>query len=162
MALSVWVAPSFAAKWLVPRLRGFSAEHPGIDLQISATSRLIGHDESHGSIPASSFREHEVDVAIRFGHGDYAGCHVDELMPVSVLPVCSPALLEGPRALREPSDLRLHTLLHDDTGYEDQPGWEDWLEMAGVEEVDPRRGSTLPPHCLRTPQQGLGREDRVR
>ncbi len=138
--LSVWAAPSFAAKWLVPRLRGFSAEHPEIDLQIAATARLIGQDESHGAIPASSFREHEVDVAIRFGRGDYPGCHVDELMPVAVVPVCSPTLLEGERALREPGDLGRHTLLHDDTGYEDQPGWGDWLAAAGVESVDPRRG----------------------
>lgn len=138
--VAVWVAPSFAAKWLVPRLQGFSAIHPDIDLQISATTRLIGDEAEHEAIPASSFREHEVDVAIRFGSAQSPGCEVDELVPVSVVPVCSPALLAGPRPLREPADLAGHTLLHDDTGYEGQPRWEDWLAAAGASDVDPRRG----------------------
>jgi LysR family glycine cleavage system transcriptional activator len=138
--LAVWVAPSFAAKWLVPRLHGFSAKHPGIDLRISAATSLIDRKGQRNEIPASSFREHEVDVAIRFGAGDYPGCRVDALMPASVIPVCSPALLEAPDALRAPADLRGQTLLHDDTGYQGRPDWDDWLAAAGVSDVDARRG----------------------
>jgi LysR family glycine cleavage system transcriptional activator len=42
--------------------------------------------------------------------------------------------------LREPSDLRFHTLLHDDTPYVGRPNWERWLQLAKVEGVDSKRG----------------------
>jgi LysR family glycine cleavage system transcriptional activator len=57
-------------------------------------------------------------------------------MTEDIFPVCSPALLDGPDALRRPEDLRHHTLLHDDA-YVD---WAMWLLVAGVEGVDPRQG----------------------
>src|SRR5690606_24729625 len=54
-ALTVSVAPSFAAKWLVPRSESFRAACPDIDLRISANIQPV------------DFRGEEVDVAIRFG-----------------------------------------------------------------------------------------------
>jgi LysR family transcriptional regulator, glycine cleavage system transcriptional activator len=118
------VVPSFAARWLVPRLGRFRAAHPEIDLLISASLHLV------------DFARENVDLGIRMGRGHYPGLRVDRLFGEALMPVCSPALLEGSQPLRRPEDLRQHILLHDD----DHTGWQLWLELAGVEGVDPRRG----------------------
>jgi LysR family glycine cleavage system transcriptional activator len=122
--LTVSVLPSFAAKWLVPRLGRFRATYPDLDLRISASSQLV------------DFARDDVDVAIRMGPGRYPGLRVDRLFGESMLPVCAPKLLTGAHPLRRPEDLREQVLLHDD----DHTGWRLWLELAGVEGVDPTRG----------------------
>ena len=139
--LTVWMAPSFAAKWLVPRLHRFAVAHPDIDLRIAASGDLIDTATGHNSIPANSFRQQEVDIAIRFGKGHYPGCRVDKLLSAVAVPLCSPRLLEDPeRPLHCPDDLRHHTLLHDDTPYEGRPDWASWLKAAGAHRVDAQRG----------------------
>ena len=100
--LTVSVAPSFASKWLVPRLERFRQSVPGIDIRIDATSRCV------------DFIRDRVDVGIRYGAGDYPGLHSDCLRDDEVMPVCSPALLAGEYPLQQPDDLRHHTLLHID------------------------------------------------
>jgi LysR family glycine cleavage system transcriptional activator len=137
--LRVSAPPSLAAKWLVPRLSGYAALNPGLDIRLSATPALI--DEGASPAPANAgFRAEESDLAIRFGEGDWPGCRVEKLMDVSALPLCSPRLLEGRRPLRRPDDLRHHTLLHDDTGYAGRPEWRAWLAAAGVDGIDAARG----------------------
>ena len=128
--LTVSVGPSIAAKWLVPRLDRFRAAHPDIDVRIDATDRLV--DLMRG----------EADVAIRYGPGGYPGVRVEELFAEEVFPVCSPGLCVGPPPLREPADLRHHTLLHVqwDTQDETWPDWRMWLLAAGVDSVDVTRG----------------------
>jgi LysR family glycine cleavage system transcriptional activator len=122
--LTVSVLPSFAAKWLVPRLGRFRAACPDIDLRISTSSHLV------------DFSREDVDVGVRMGRGVYPGLRVDWLFGESLVPVCSPELLAGPQPLRRPEDLRQHLLLHDD----DYAGWELWLELTGVQGVAARRG----------------------
>jgi LysR family glycine cleavage system transcriptional activator len=122
--LTVSVLPSFAGKWLVPRLGRFRVAHPDLDLRISASSDLV------------DFARDDVDVGIRMGRGDYPGLRVDRLFGEALVPVCSPALLQGEHSLRRPEDLRHHLLLHDD----DYSGWELWLALVGVAGVDARRG----------------------
>ncbi|MGH6904283.1 MAG: transcriptional regulator GcvA [Geminicoccaceae bacterium] len=125
--LTASMLPSFAARWLVPRLGRFRSAHPEIDLRISASVHLV------------DFAREDVDIAIRMGRGHYPGLRVDRLFGEALIPVCSPALLDGSRPLRRPEDLRHHVLLHDD----DYTGWRLWLELAGVAGVDPRRGLTF-------------------
>ncbi len=139
--LTVSVAPSFAAKWLVPRLHRFAAAHPDIDMWISASMELIDKQNPHNMKPLD-FRKGNVDVAIRFGWGKYPGFRADKLLEVSMIPMCSPRLLEGKHPLRKPEDLRHHTLLHDDTLDYDElwPGWSMWLNYAGVTGVDASHG----------------------
>ena len=138
--LTVWTAPSFATKWLMPRLHGFVDQHPGIDIRLSASALLIEGARTSGVISSDDLRRHGVDVAIRFGQGQYPGCQVDKLLSVSVVPLCSPKLMHGKHPLREPADLRHFTLLHDDTAYEGRPDWASWLALAGVTGVDPSHG----------------------
>ena len=129
-ALTVSVAPSFGAKWLVPRLDRFAAAHPDIDIRIDA------------SMAPADFARDGIDVAVRFGHGVYPGLHVEKLFDEEVVPVCTPALCKGPPALHEPADLRRHTLIHIALRGRDQtwPDWPMWLRSAGVEGIDATRG----------------------
>src|SRR5690606_13359571 len=70
------------------------------------------------------------------------GLHTELLLRSEVFPVCAPSLLEGRHPLREPADLRHHTLIHDETLALDPscPDWAMWLRAAGVTGVDPARG----------------------
>lgn len=141
-SLTVWMAPSFAAKWLVPRLHRFAIGHPDIDLRISASTDLIDTVHARSSIPAENFQKNDVDIAIRFGTGDYPGCRVDRLLTATAVPLCSPQLLEesNEHPLRSPDDLRYYTLLHDDTAYEGRPDWASWLKAADIKGIDAERG----------------------
>ncbi len=129
-ALNVSVAPSFASKWLLPRLHEFQSQHPEIDVNVSASMTLV------------DFARDAVDVAIRYGGGSYAELHSEKLLSESVFPVCSPALLKGERPLKSLADLTHHVLLHDDSPDNDPscPGWDMWLRAAGHTEIDSARG----------------------
>lgn len=128
--LTVSVAPSFAAKWLLPRLDRFQAQHAEIDVRVSASMQLV------------DFARDDVDLAIRYGAGRYPDLVVEQLMTEAVFPVCSPKLMKGKNALKAPTALSGHTLLHDDSpdGDVSCPTWAMWLKAAGVEKVDASRG----------------------
>jgi LysR family transcriptional regulator, glycine cleavage system transcriptional activator len=116
--LTVSTLASLAAKWLLPRLSAFQESHPGIDVRITTSTSLV------------DFRSGDVDAAIRYGRGHWAGLRADWLMADELFPVCSPALLEGDKPLRCPEDLAHHTLLHSSGGYDDD--WRLWLTAAGL------------------------------
>ncbi len=128
--LTVSVAPSLASKWLVPRLDRFTAHHPEIDVLVSASMALV------------NFESEEIDCAVRYGAGRYAGLVVEKLMAESVVPVCSPSLLKDKKSPKAPTDLRHFTLLHDDSPDQDPscPDWSMWLRAAGVDHIGARRG----------------------
>jgi LysR family glycine cleavage system transcriptional activator len=137
--LAVEAAPSFTAKWLLPRLACFYTEQPGIDLRIAGSLDQIDTRQIETEV-REHFRNGHVDVAIRFGGGSYPGCRVDRLFRVAAVPLCSPSLLSGRHPLRSPRDLEFHTLLHDDTPWEGRPDWAAWLAAAGVSELPAVRG----------------------
>lgn len=122
--LTVSALPSFASKWLLPRLARFQAAHPEFDVLLQTTPQVVEFDKQ------------EVDLAIRLGLGHWPGLHVERLMTEDLFPVCSPALFAGPKPLKEPADLRHHTLLHDDYTI----GWDSWCRVTGVTGVDVHRG----------------------
>ncbi len=127
--VTVSAAPSFAAKWLVPRLGRFEAAYPEVDVWLSAGMELV------------DFAEGEVDVAIRYGSGRYPGLEVTRLMGETVTPVAAPSLLTE-KPLVEPADLAHHTLLHDGSPDADEscPDWAMWLAARGLRDVDGARG----------------------
>ena len=131
--LTVSVAPSFGSKWLVPRLDSFYASNPGINVRIDASSRL------------ADFHTDDVEIAIRYGSGDYPGLHIDRLLDEEVFPVCSPSLLASGPALETPDDLRHHTLLHVDSLAQNSswPDWNTWLRSAGLTDIDTNCGATF-------------------
>ena len=128
--LTVSVAPSFGAKWLVPRLDSFRRAHPDYDIRIDATDTQ------------ADFKRDNVDIALRYGLGRYPGLVAECLMTEMVVPVCSPRLQEGEHPLRVPDDLRHHTLLHIQWKIESDaaPNWRMWLKAAGLHDIDPDRG----------------------
>ncbi len=127
--LTLTAAPSFAAKWLVPRLGAFEQLHPQVDIWLSAGMELL--DLAAG----------EVDVAIRYGAGRYPGLEAIRLMSETVLLVASPDLVAR-IPLDEPADLANHILLHDGSPDADPscPDWSMWLAARGVKGVDGNRG----------------------
>lgn len=129
-ALSISAAPSFASKWLLPRLPDFNKCYPDIDLRISATVAL------------ADFKRDNVDIAIRLGHGNYPGLNAELLSSEAVAPLCSPALLKAKGPLRRADDLKAFRLLHDTSipGENEQNTWERWLKLAGATQVAPHRG----------------------
>ena len=140
--LDVAVAPSFAAKWLLPRLHGFIEKHPQIDVRISAAENLIERNTAdRGQPTATSTHDEQQDVAIAFGRGEYPGFRVDELFATSLALFCAPPLLRGAHPLRHPDDLRHQTLLHDDTPFfsGDPSNWNVWFEHASPGAFDASR-----------------------
>jgi LysR family transcriptional regulator, glycine cleavage system transcriptional activator len=142
--LSISAPPAFVTKWLVPRLHRFMALRPDIEVRVAATMHSVDgrHAEAEARAEGGDIRDVVPDVEIRFGTGHYPGFRVEKLLSVSIIPVCSPRLLEGEHALRSPEDLRHHTLLHDDALRlaDDQADWGVWLTRAGARNVDATRG----------------------
>ena len=127
--LTLTAPPSFAAKWLVPRLGAFEQAHPQVDVWLSAAIELV--DLAAG----------EVDVAIRYGAGRYPGLEVHRLFAETVIPVASPDHLAA-QPLQTPGDLANHVLLHDGSPDLDDscPDWTMWLAARGLKGIDSMRG----------------------
>lgn len=137
--LRISVTPSLASRWLVPRLEDFRSAHPEIEIRLDAGEQL------------TNLHRDDVDVGLRYGTGHYPGMHVECIGTQRVFPVCSPWLAEGDRPLREPADLRHHTLIHVDweRGRMKAPAWRDWLETAGVaDRVNHRAGPRFTHHSM--------------
>lgn len=122
-AVSVSALPSFASRWLLPRLGRFLEQHPGADLHISPSQELVDLQLS------------EFDVGIRYGAGKYPGLKVERLCGDAWVVVCAPGLKRRAQ-LRAPRDLARFTLLRDD----ERDAWRVWLDERGVTQVDPERG----------------------
>jgi len=147
-SLALSVAPTFAAMWLIPRLQNFYSLHPDIDVRISTSLGLV------------DFQRDDFDAAIRLGHGQWSGLEAIKLFDESVIPMCSPRLLEGQNAIRKPADLKKHVLLHNHSMDFDPnaPTWQTWLEETGTRGVDVSRGMhfSLPDHGLQAAIDGAG------
>ncbi len=133
--LVVSAAPTFATKWLVPRLQHFNDAYPDINVRIDASLRVVGDFDRDG-----------VHVAIRLGNGDYPGMRMDKLVDEDVAPACSPALVsdDHPHPLRHPDDLHHHRLIHVDWGpVKDPPTWKYWLDIMGITDVDADKGAVF-------------------
>jgi LysR family glycine cleavage system transcriptional activator len=128
--VKVTAAPSFGAKWLVPRLDRFLARVSNVDVCVDVSARSV------------DFAREDMHIGIRFGSGNYPGLCVDRLFAETVVPVCSPKLMQGRDPLRLPQDLRHHTLIHVDWKAlgETWPTWQMWMRAAGVPDVDGPRG----------------------
>ncbi len=126
--LRINVPPTFAKRWLVPRLAGLKRSLPEIDISI-------------GTALSDSLAERGLlDCAIRFGDGEWPTLEASRLMSEKHIVVASPALLDG-KALETPGDLSQFTFLHvlasPDQRY---LTWRHWLDAAGFPELDTSRG----------------------
>lgn len=123
--ITISASPSFAAKWLAPRLERFLSEYPDAAVRVQAESRVV------------DLAAEEVDLAVRFS---IAGKVVSEpLFEDWVFPVCNSVLR---MALKAPANLTMQTLLYDDL-FEQMGGggavWASWLAHVGVADLKPAR-----------------------
>src|SRR5271155_589619 len=97
-ALCVSALPTFAMRWLIPRLPEFQRDHPALQLRIVTASTA-----------AEQFRM-DADVVIS-GPSRQPGWAGKRFLGEARLPMLSPALMQR-CPLRAPPDLERHTLLH--------------------------------------------------
>ena len=138
--LRVSVVPSFAARWLLPRIGRFLAAHPDVDLDVRSSMSNV------------DFQRDDADLAIRYGHGDWASVAAEHLLDDAFVPVCSPRLVAG-RPPRRPEELARFTLLR----AADEP-WKPWFEAAGLDWPEPSRGPIFndSAHMLQAAAEGQG------
>jgi LysR family glycine cleavage system transcriptional activator len=138
--LRVSAVPSFAARWLLPRIGRFVAAFPDVDLDVRANMATV------------DFQRDDADVAIRYGHGVWPGVTAEHLLDDEFLPVCSPRIANG-RLPKRPEDLAQHTLLRS----EDEP-WKPWFEAAGLDWPEPTRGPIFSDssHLIQAAAEGQG------
>ena len=112
--LTVSVTPSFASKWLVPRLSRFLDDNRELDVRVVAAPEL------------ANFQSDGIDIAVRQGKPPFGpGLTAELLYPFAFYAVCSPALRDGPDPIQKPGDLARQVLLHDAHGL-----WPLYLETA--------------------------------
>lgn len=117
------VLPSFALRWLFPRLAAFLALYPDVELRISTTSRKLRYI-------GTAF-----DIGIRASPELSAGLRSETLMADARRPACSPQVLRS-LPLDAVEDLGRHTLLHAATT---RQAWSHWLDAAGAHALKPLR-----------------------
>ncbi|MGE4220701.1 MAG: transcriptional regulator GcvA, partial [Alphaproteobacteria bacterium] len=141
-AVTLATPPSFAERWLLPRLGRFLAAHPDVDLRVEATRR-----------PAE-YLDVPFDAVVRYGHGPWTGLPSRRLVGEHLVVLCAPGLLRG-NGLREPADLARHTLIHSEQRL---TGWSDWLRSRGLAAVKGTRNIRFSQstHSLRAAAHGFG------
>ncbi len=125
--LELAVVPTFATRWLLPRLAGFQAQNPEVVVNMSTQTRPFLFDQT------------EFDAAIHFGDAGWPGTEAHFLMREYPVPVCSPAL-PGVRAQMSADEIATLPLLQQST----RPyAWRQWFEGAGVEAARDMAGMRL-------------------
>src|SRR3954463_7531479 len=121
--LTVSVHPGLASYWVIPRLADFQRRHPEIDVSLLPNTALV------------DFSREDIDMALRYGPGNWPGVVAVKLMDEEVFPVCSPNFNQGklPKAPRDLADL---PLLRDAR----QP-WSDWFKSIDLDLPEPERGA---------------------
>ncbi len=122
--LELAVIPTFATRWLIPRLPQFYAQHEHITLNLTTRAEPF------------MFTDTSFDAAIHFGNPVWPGAIAQHLFGEEMTPVCNPRLLNGETRL-QPGDLARCTLLHQSARPD---AWRQWLAQAGVHDVDYMRG----------------------
>ncbi|HEY4349774.1 MAG TPA: transcriptional regulator GcvA [Paraburkholderia sp.] len=121
--LVVSILPSFAARWVTPRVGSFIESHPQWDLELQTSNALV------------DFARDDVDIAIRFGYGRYPGLHVEMLLEEVFFPACTPDF-NGGKLPKTPAELANLPLLRSD----DQL-WKRWFDAADLRDwPEPSRG----------------------
>lgn len=118
--------PSFASRWLLPRLPILEAGYPRIELSVVVERRTAD--------PAAT----GADLAVRIGRAPWPGLDCEPLMDERLYPVMSPAYWQRSGRPEQPADLARLRLLHDP---DPDASWEPWKQAFGPEALDVRRGT---------------------
>ena len=122
--LSISVLPSFASRWLMPRLIGFMEAHPGIEVNVNA------------SVGLTNFAAEDIDIAIRMGVGPWPPLVCERFLEDEYFVVASPKMNRG-KLPKTPADLLAPgvRIIREDRDY-----WPIWFKAAGVAFEDRIRG----------------------
>ncbi|MEO7064882.1 MAG: LysR substrate-binding domain-containing protein [Dokdonella sp.] len=142
-AVTVSTTPSFAARWLLPRLPALERAHPRIELSVLVNQKL------------DTLQESGVDLSVRMGSGPWPQLDCQALMDDALYPVMSPALWDShgrPSQLRQLAGLRL---LHD---RDPNAGWDLWRKQFGPPSLNLQSGPRFASSdlLLRAAMQGQG------
>lgn len=146
--LNVAVTPSFANKWLVPRLRDFQALNPEIDINVSSSLTKVDYNAKN------------IHVGIRAGLGQWENLDAEHLMPIHMTPLGSPTLFNAHKVMTDPSEILQYPLIHADVsngvGFEFE--WLEWFKASGMPNVDIGAGLSFhdPGLALEAAINGLG------
>ena len=123
--LELAVIPTFAARWLIPRLADFHSRNPAITLDLTTRAEPF------------MFTDTPFDAAIHFGDPVWPGAITEYLFGEDMVPVCSPSLLDGATQV-DPEHLERLPLLHQSARPD---AWREWFEIAGRPNVNAMGGS---------------------
>lgn len=123
--LELAVIPTFASRWLIPRLGSFQATYPSITLDLATRAEPF------------MFTDTPFDAAIHFGDPVWPGAITEYLFGEEMVPVCTPGLLQG-KVQIEPAELEKLPLLHQSARPD---AWREWFEAAGLKNVNAMGGS---------------------
>jgi len=126
--LTIASSVTFASYWLMARLASFRAAHPEIELRLVASS------------PVYDLTAAGIDLAIRYGEGEWPGVEVERLFDDEIWPICSPRYLEGREPISTPQELLGETLLHLNKFDRNWVTWDTFLEAFDVTEEPEQRG----------------------
>ena len=129
--LHVSATPTFAASWLMPRLADFQVQCPDVNLMLDPSAELV------------ELKPGGIDIAIRFGRGDWAGLVSEPLLMSPMAIIAAPSLLAG-RDIQSPSDLTNLPWLEELGTTESS----NWLKSRGVELVQVKRRVQVPGNLL--------------
>lgn len=137
--LRISVTPSFAARWLLPRIGRFASAHPEFDLDVSANGALV------------DLHREPIDLAVRYGFGHWPGVESELLFHDAFFAVCSPRIPGG--VPKRPRDLSRYTLLRAEDEY-----WEPWFRAVGLDWSEPERGPMFndSSHLMQAAADGQG------
>jgi len=116
--VTITVPTSIAAFWLIPRMAKLQQRHPAVDLQLVATNRLC------------DLAREQIDLAIRYGTGEWRNLEVRQLMPELYFPVASAAFLRKHDA-RNPAELLKTSRIISNALHPDE--WTEWCTAHGLQ-----------------------------
>jgi DNA-binding transcriptional LysR family regulator len=122
--LELAVIPTFATRWLIPRLPLFYAQHQHVTVNLATRAEPF------------LFTDTPFDAAIHFGDPVWPGSIAKYLFGEEMTPVCSPQLLKG-RTVLEPHEVSDFTLLHQSARPD---AWRHWFAQAGIHDADCMQG----------------------
>jgi LysR family glycine cleavage system transcriptional activator len=133
--LNINVLPTFAMKWLIPRLLHFTAANPNIEVRMitsirPADFRMEENDIAIRVAPLSQGRKNDQSPIDLVMTQNWADVRSMPFLPDTLIAVCSPALLARGPAIKAPGDLRHHMLLQIATR---EKAWPFWLESMGLD-----------------------------
>jgi len=115
--ITVGLSTYFASRWLSPRLMTFMADHPRFGLRLQPLVDLI------------DLWAHNIDLAIRWGNGDWSDLEIERLFPCPAFPTAGTAIVARIAEDGLEQVLTEVPLLHDRDG---STAWRDWCEAANL------------------------------